>query len=211
MLNLKLQTIANFVELKDNVLDTCCDHAYLAIYLKQNRLCSNVFASDISPEALNIANSNIKKANLDIKTYLSDGFKDITNPTIDTCIIAGVGASTVIDIVNTSPNNIKKFIVSSNTKPEIIRIFMQDIGFYLQKETVIKERHKFYPIMLFIKKQKKRTKKELKYGISKNHDYYKNLYFKEKTILNKIPKKYILRRLKIKYDLKYISKILKKS
>ena len=160
MLNLKLQTIANFVELKDNVLDTCCDHAYLAIYLKQNRLCSNVFASDISPEALNIANSNIKKANLDIKTYLSDGFKDITNPTIDTCIIAGVGASTVIDIVNTSPNNIKKFIVSSNTKPEIIRIFMQDIGFYLQKETVIKERHKFYPIMLFIKKQKKRTKKE---------------------------------------------------
>ena len=37
MINLKLKTIASFIEKEDVVLDTCCDHAYLAIYLKQEQ------------------------------------------------------------------------------------------------------------------------------------------------------------------------------
>lgn len=35
MMNQKLKAIASFVSKDDTVLDTCCDHAYLAIYLKK--------------------------------------------------------------------------------------------------------------------------------------------------------------------------------
>ena len=38
MINLKLKTIASFITKEDTVIDTCCDHAYLAIYLKQNKI-----------------------------------------------------------------------------------------------------------------------------------------------------------------------------
>ena len=60
MINLKLKTIASFIEKEDVVLDTCCDHAYLAIYLKQNQLCKEVYASDINENALNQAKKILK-------------------------------------------------------------------------------------------------------------------------------------------------------
>ena len=60
MLNKKLKTIASLINKNDTVLDIGCDHAYLAIYLKQNNLCKDVYASDINSNALKQANKNIK-------------------------------------------------------------------------------------------------------------------------------------------------------
>ena len=86
----RLLAIASFIEKNDSVLDLGCDHGYLAIYLKKNNLCKNVIASDISSNALDIANNNIKKYQVDIKTYLSDGLNNI-NDFYDTIVIAGMG------------------------------------------------------------------------------------------------------------------------
>ena len=55
MINKKLKAIASFINKHDTVIDIGCDHAYLAIYLKENKLCKNVYASDINQNALNIA------------------------------------------------------------------------------------------------------------------------------------------------------------
>ena len=55
MINKKLKAIASFINTQDTVVDIGCDHAYLAIYLKENKLCKNVYASDINENALNIA------------------------------------------------------------------------------------------------------------------------------------------------------------
>lgn len=63
MINLKLKAIASLIEKEDIVIDTCCDHAYLAIYLKKNRLCKEVYASDINPNALNQAKKILKHLN----------------------------------------------------------------------------------------------------------------------------------------------------
>ncbi len=53
MLNQKLTTISKLVKTNDTVIDIGCDHAYLAIYLKENNLCKEVYASDINENALN--------------------------------------------------------------------------------------------------------------------------------------------------------------
>ena len=131
MLNLKLQTIASLIEKEDIVIDTCCDHAYLAIHLKKNNLCKDIYASDISKNALNGAINNIEKNGVHIKTFLSDGFKNINEPQINTAVIAGVGTTTVLNIVNEAPKNIKKIIVSSNNEHQELRTKMQKLGFYL--------------------------------------------------------------------------------
>ncbi len=187
MLNLKLQTIASLVTKDDYVLDLACDHAYLAIYLKQNNLCREVYASDISPNALNEAKKNIKNASLNIKTYLSDGFKNIPNLNLNTVIISGVGTKTIIDILEYAPNNIEKYILSSNNNHAELRRYMYKNGFYNTKEIVIKDHHKYYPIILFTKAKTKETTLTLKYGKSSNLEYYNYLLTKEKTILKSIP------------------------
>lgn len=209
MLNLKLQTIASFIKEEDIVIDTCCDHAYLAIYLKKNNLCKDVYASDISKYALNGAINNIKRNNLSIKTFLSDGFKNIDEPQINTAVIAGVGTTTVLNIVNTCPQNIKKVIVSSNNEHYELRTKMQKLGFYLKEEKVIKENNKFYPIMLYLKTNKKVKKHIIKYGKSSNTEYFNYLLSKEKKILSQIPKKHIFEKIKHYNNIIHIKKILK--
>lgn len=189
MLNLKLRTIASLIEKDDVVLDTCCDHAYLAIYVKENKLGRDVVASDISEAALLGARENIKKKGLDIKTYLADGFKGIDCTPINTAVIAGVGTTTALNIMTDVPKSIKKVIISSNNDHYTLRKKMQDLGFYLTQEKVVFEKEKFYPIMVFDKERIHLSEAELKFGISQNKEYLKYILEKEKSIYEKIPAK----------------------
>lgn len=209
MLNLKLKTIANLISKDDIVIDTCCDHAYLAIYLKETKLCKNVFASDISKNALDVAKKNIKNAKLNIKTFLSDGFKNINDNSINTAVIAGVGTPTALSIVASAPPNITKFIISSNNEHYELRKIMEHNKFYLEKEIVIKENNKYYPIMLFTRKKGKSNKYTLMFGKSNNKEYLEHILKKEQLILTKIPKKHFITRLKHQKNINYLKKILK--
>jgi len=210
MLNLKLQTIASLINKDDIVIDTCCDHAYLAIYLKENKICKEVYASDISECALDNAKKNIKKHNLDIKTFLSDGFKNIKINNLNTVVIAGVGTKTALAIVDTAPNNIKKFIISSNNDHFRLRKKMQHKKYYIENEIVVTENNKYYPIIVFTKKQNYTNKYILKFGKSNNKEYFEYLLNKEQIIINSIHKRHILLRIKHQKNIHYLKKILTK-
>ena len=208
-MNQKLKAIASFIDKKDIVLDTCCDHAYLAIYLKKNKLCKNVFASDINIHALEGARKNIKQANVDIQTYLSDGFLTISNDEIDTVVIAGVGTSTVLHILDSTPEKISKFIISSNNQHEELRKELYQRKLYIEKERVVFEKNKVYVIMLVTKEKQQENRLSLKYGKSYDQEYYQYLLTKEQEVLNRIPKRKIkkrLKHLKNTWDLKVLIK-----
>lgn len=207
MLNLKLKTISELIAKDDIVVDTCCDHAYLAIYLKEHNLCKEVYASDISSNALAIAEKNIKARNLNIQTYLSDGLKSIPHSDINTVVIAGVGTSTALDIVKSSPIPIAKYIISSNSNHYELRQSMQKLGFFIKQEIVVKEHNKFYPIMLFTRNSQKYNKYELKYGQSDNQEYYAYLLAKECSIIKSIPKKRLVTRYIHKKNIKYLKRL----
>ncbi len=196
MMNKKLKAIASFIDKDDVVLDIGCDHAYLAIYLKKNELCHDVYASDINCNALNIARKNIQAENLELTTYLSDGFQNIDNPSINTAVIAGVGTSTVKDIMKYAPTHVKKFIISSNNNHEELRKYLYQNKYYIEKEEVIFEKGKYYIIMLVTRTPVKESRLSLKYGKSNSKEYFKYLLDKEKDILSKIPNyKFITRHL----------------
>lgn len=208
-MNNKLKLIASLVDPIDSVIDIGCDHAYLAIYLKKNHLCKEVYASDISKNALAIANKNIKDNNLKITTFLSDGFKDINKNDINTAIISGVGATTIINILEYAPENITKFIICSHSDLELLRKEMLQNKWYIEEEKVIYESKKYYNIIVFTKNYKKISKIYLKYGNSKNKDYYNYLLLKKYDMLKRIPKKYLFNRIKIIkeiFDLKILIK-----
>lgn len=210
MINLKLKTIASFIEKEDVVLDTCCDHAYLAIYLKQNQLCKEVYASDINENALNQAKKNIKTSKMHICTYLSDGFKSINNLEINTAVIAGVGTSTVLDIIEFAPDNIKKFVISSNNNWEELRKKLYKRNLYIKKEVVVLDKYKYYVIMFVTKEYIKENALSLKYGKSNNKEYYLSLKKKELEVLNKIPKNKFILRFKCFRNIYYLNKLIKR-
>ena len=171
-------------------------------------MCKEVFASDISEQALNGAIENIKNKGLKIKTFLSDGFKDIYEKSIDTAIIAGVGTSTALSIVASAPKNIQHYIISSNNNYEELRTKMYEIGYFIQEEFVVEENDKFYPIMRFERVYQRETKYTLMYGKSNNKNYYRYLLQKEEEVYSKLPKKDFITKFKHSGKVAYLQKLI---
>lgn len=152
MKSLRMQTIASFIEPNDNVADIGCDHAYLSIFLAKNHLCNKIIATDINENALQIAKENIKKNHLDkkIKTYLSDGLQSINDLEIDTVVLAGMGTSTILHIIDNMKHlNIKKYIIQSNNDLPKLRKSLRKQKIYLQKEKVVYEKKHYYPVGIY--------------------------------------------------------------
>lgn len=200
----RLLAIASFVEKNDSVLDLGCDHGYLAIYLKKNNLCKNVIASDISSNALNVAKNNIKKNQVDIKTYLSDGINDI-NDFYDTIVIAGMGTHSIIKILNNKELPPKIILASNNDYP-LLRKFMNSIGYYLEKELVVLEKNKYYIIMLYIKNEEKLKMSEILFGKNNNLEYYNYMYNKNLDILKRTS---WLKKLQLHYENIILKKLIR--
>lgn len=211
MINKKLKAIASFINTQDTVVDIGCDHAYLAIYLKENKLCKNVYASDINENALNIAKHNIKEHNLDIETILSDGFKNIHNTSIDTAVISGMGTNSILDIIRYAPQNINKYILCSHNNLDILRKKLYEHKLYIESEIAIYEHKKYYVIMLVTKNYQKENRLSLKYGRSNDKKYLSYLLKKEQEVLNRIPKRKIKKRLKHLKNTWDLRKLIKRS
>jgi len=196
----RLETIASLIPINAKVIDVGCDHGLLDIYLCQNKIATKIIASDINENALNNAKKNINKYKLDkyIKTRLGNGL-DTLNKTdgIDTIIISGMGAHTIIDIIKNNLDklpNINTMIIQSNTKPELLRKEIIKYNYYIEDEKLLEENKKKYIIIKFKKGIKKYTKKELYFGpmlLKENSELFKQMnnleLSKLKSILKQLP------------------------
>lgn len=216
MLSLRLKEIASLIKKEDNVIDIGCDHGYLSIYLAKMG-CSKLIASDINSNALNNAIANIKKEKLEnkIETILSNGLENIDTQDYNTLIIAGMGTSTILKILNNKDKlkNIEKIIIQSNNDLFSLRKAMNNKGYIINQELVVLDKNKYYVIIEFINGVHKYNYSELKYGPilikgNDHKDYFHYLLTKNINILKKIPKLKILIRIKIKKQIKIIKKIL---
>ncbi len=186
----RLQKICNYIEKENNIIDIGCDHAYVSIEMKKKGL-KKVLATDIHPNALEIAQKNILESKLEIDTQLSDGLKEIDMTNYDTIIISGMGESTIEHILKEKEKlkNIKKLIIQSNNELPKLREYIETIGFFIEDETIVFEANHFYTIMLCKKGNKKLTKQELEFGIYKkeNLEYYKYQKEKFRNLSQKVP------------------------
>lgn len=176
----RILAILSFINKDDIIVDIGCDHAYLSKNLEKRNQYS--IASDIN-EGI-IKNRKKEKSNL-IKYYVSDGLKNIEEY-YDYPIICGMGTTTILKILKESNLNFNKCLISSNSDNEELRIGMKNLGFVVKEEVIIKEKGKFYNIIMFKKGEYEYTKKELYIGI--NHIDRNILKEKNKYLLNKYTK-----------------------
>ena len=215
-LSKRLEEISSLVPLKARVVDIGCDHGLLDIYLYQNGIVSKIIASDINENALSNAKENIKNNNLEdiIETRLGSGLEVINlNDKIDTIIISGMGAYTIVEILKNNPeilSTISTIIIQSNTKNYYLRKEITKMNYLIEEEKIVKDNNKYYTIIKFTKGYQKYTKKELYFGpkllsnSSKIFEEYKNAqYQKLKNIKKSIPKRKFMECYKIKKELNF--------
>lgn len=201
----RIKALASEIEPEDIVLDVGCDHGYLCIYLKQNNLCKEIYASDVSENALNSAKNNFKKYNLDINSFVSDGFNAVT-VSFNTAVIAGMGTSTILHILE-SEKTPDKLIVSSHNEHYKLRKNLNKIGYKIINEKALFENNHYYIILTLKKGKQKLTKNEMKFGISNNKDYYNYLLNKKKEILKRVP---FSKKIKLYYECLILKGLIEK-
>lgn len=203
----RLSAVATLVDINSRVIDVGCDHGYLDIYLALNNG-NSCIATDINEKALKNAINNIKKYKLSrkIKTKLTDGLTDIDVSDSDNIVICGMGTHTILEILKTNKLS-NTLIISSNNDIELLRREVVKLGYYIDSELFIFDKKKPYIIIKFLKGIKSYNKYDYIFGpILKDNIEYKYYLRKKYTkILELIPKKKVLLRLKYKRLLKKAS------
>jgi tRNA (adenine22-N1)-methyltransferase len=211
MFSKRIIELADLVPMKSTVVDVGCDHALLDIYLTSNRRCKCT-ASDINPKCLKSANENIKKFGLEnkIKVVESDGLKNIKYNNTDIIVIAGMGTSTILDILK--DNHADNIIIQSNKDLVTLRESLLD-DFIVEDERIVKERGIYYVLMKLKRGNKNYNNADYLIGpiIKDKNDglyleYKKMLYIKYKNIYDNIKNLQLNKRIEIKRILKTIKK-----
>lgn len=219
MISKRIQKIADLIEANSSVIDIGCDHALLDIYLTKEKNCQCI-ASDINENAIKGALKNIKDHHLEdkIQIFINDGLKNIEVKENSTVVIAGMGTSTILEIIkNSSLDNIQNFVIQSNNDHPLLRKeITRKYPYYIKDEITFIDRKKTYVIIKFSKgKQIYKTKDYYLGPILKNKNdietisYYESLYKKNKEVIQQLPFKYVIKRLHKKIQNHMLKRLIK--
>ncbi len=152
-LSKRLQTIASLVPFGARVCDIGTDHAYLGIELIKSGKAASVIACDINEKPLLRAKANIEKSGVkNIELRLRDGLSGLKPNEADCIVIAGIGGEVISGILERanifSADYSPAIILQPTTSPEILRKFLIENGFSIEKEIPIFDNGKLYTAML---------------------------------------------------------------
>lgn len=168
---MRIEKIASLVDKDASLIDIGTDHAYLPIYLYKNGITKNVDGSDVSEEILKFGRKNLIKNNLDDKINLivSDGFKNLKK-NYDVAVISGMGTETIKHILKYEKLP-KTLILSSHKNVHDLRVFMNNLGYKIDKEIVVCENKIYYDIIKYVLGKENLCEYDLLVGKSNDVDY----------------------------------------
>lgn len=148
----RLKEIAGMVTKGNVVCDVGTDHAYLAIYLAENRISPHVIAMDVAKGPLSKAEHNISSHGLCdvVETRLSDGVDKLREGEAQTVIMAGMGGILICQLLSKGQEvlaSASELILSPHTDAELVRRYLSQHGYCIEQEKMIVEEGKYY-IML---------------------------------------------------------------
>jgi len=144
----RLESCAKMVSGTGTVCDIGTDHAYLPVYLIENKICKNSVASDINDGPLEYARQTLEKYDCteSIKVLKSDGLKNVDLTGVSDVVIAGMGGETIAEILKAETRNISgiNFIFQPMTKAGYLRKWLYNNGFeIIREQAVICERYTY--------------------------------------------------------------------
>lgn len=146
----RLLACCDYVNPGDRIADVGCDHGYLSIHLLTSGIARSAIASDVNEQPLLSAVLNAEKFGVRdrVEFYLSDGVRNIPRD-FDTMICAGMGADTMISILEAAPwlkDPKYRLILQCQSKRPELRKYLYTNGWRIRRETLVKEGKFYYPI-----------------------------------------------------------------
>ena len=152
--------------------DIGADHGHTSASLIFNGKAKKVFATDISKDSLKKAELLRKELGLcdSIALRVGDGFYAVISDATEGAVISGMGAPLIIKIIEANKEyaeSLKYMVLSPNNYSERLREYLNENSFEIEKELMVEEREKYYPVMLVKRGSKKNySEKQLYLGIN---------------------------------------------
>ncbi len=138
------------------VCDVGCDHGWIAITLCLKNVAERVIASDVREGPLDRAREHVAECGLAgrIDTVLSDGLSHVGEDQARAAVIAGMGGFLIRDIILEAQGRqaLPDILIlqPQNGYPEV-RMTLRDLGYGIEKETMVREDGKYYVILRAVK------------------------------------------------------------
>ena len=151
-LSKRLQAVADLVTAHYKLADIGTDHAYIPIYLTQQKKITEAVALDVNEGPLQRAEEHIRENGLEaeIETRLSNGFQALQPGEVQSAVIAGMGGGLVIRILTEGAEVVRKLeecILQPQSEIEKVRAFLLEKGYEFLEEDMVCEDGKYYPMM----------------------------------------------------------------
>ncbi len=148
-LDKRLQAVVNETQ-GDILADIGCDHGKVSVACLMLGKINRVIASDISSPSLQKAKELAQKCNVEdkIQFICCNGFEDYPKLKIDVCVIAGMGAYEIIDILENQPSSINKYILLAHRDEQVLRQYLQDNNKTIVKDYVIFCKNHYYNLIV---------------------------------------------------------------
>ena len=152
-LSARMKAVYDMVDESTVAADIGCDHGFVSIALIEGNKCEHVIACDVNEGPLKAAAENIRRSGLSdkIETRPGDGLHKISScDRVDTIIIAGMGGQLMTRILSEGLEIIKgaaQLVLQPQSELFLVRRFLRENGFYIEKETFLEDMGKYYWVM----------------------------------------------------------------
>ena len=148
-LDARLSAVSGLIEAEVHA-DIGTDHAALPLALIQSGRCERVIAVELNPGPLALARRAVAASGLAsrIEVRQGDGFGPIVPGEVGSASLCGMGARTILGILERAAWLPGALILQPNAEPEVLRGWAWQRGFHLTDETLA-EGFWRYPVLRF--------------------------------------------------------------
>ena len=148
----RLQAIVDMVSPGLTVCDVGCDHAHVPIWLLKEGRIPSALAMDVIPGPLVKAGENLALYGEEERVVLrlSDGLDAYRKGEAGCLIVTGMGGRIISDILMREPEKSRDFsemVLSPQADQWLVRGALRDLGFGIDKEALVLEEGKYYPVI----------------------------------------------------------------
>ena len=149
----RLAALAACVPQGTRVADIGTDHAYLPIELVQKNIAILAVAADVHIGPYQAAKDNIEGLGLNnkISVRFGDGLSVLSPGEVDTVVIAGMGGSTIIEILTSNPevtSSLSRLILQPMVATGMVRRWLSSNKWTIIDEALVQDDGKLYEILV---------------------------------------------------------------
>ncbi|MCL2336031.1 MAG: class I SAM-dependent methyltransferase, partial [Firmicutes bacterium] len=155
-LSARLACVARYVPAGSVVADIGADHAYLLVYLLENKIADRALAGEVSGGPYRIALGSVRAAGLEdrIAVRLGNGLQILKPGEADVAVLAGMGGRTICGILNIGRavlDGLERLILQPMRDVPMVRRWLAANHWRIIDEEMVFEEQHYYVVIVAVR------------------------------------------------------------